>query len=279
MNRTKKNMRRFAFLLFLAVAASAAPGDLPLHTAVTKGGIRFGWVGERSPGPAPTVFFLGGAIEDSLVGPQYTEAIRTLGPAVLCVTFDIPGFGEDRREGEPGSISTWRYRLERGQDLTGDFVRRASAVLDYLIAEGFTDPKRVAAFGTSRGGFVSLHFAAADRRVTQVAGFAPVTDLFALREFATIQNEQPARAVCAARIADRLTDRSIWIMIGSTDFRVSTQRATQFAERVVEAALAQGRAPNIELHIASSGGHALPPGAYEAGARWLRKQWDLDGPK
>lgn len=268
-------MRSLRLLVPFVMATALPAAESQVQTGTTRDGIRFGCIGEKPAAPAPTVFFLGGAVEDSLVGPEYSEAIRTLGPGILCVTLDLPGFGQDRREGEPGSIPTWRYRLDRGEDVTAGFVRRASAVLDHLIAERFTEPARVAAFGTSRGGFISFHFAAGDRRVSHVAGFAPVTDLFALTEFAKMTNEQPARALGAVRIADRLTDRKLWIIIGSTDFRVSTHRTIEFTGRVVEAALAQGRPPMIELHVQPSDGHRVPPASYESGARWLLKQWDL----
>lgn len=266
-------MRPVLRLLLLPLATALASAEAPVQTGTTKDGVRFGWIGARPAAPAPTVFFLGGAIEDSLVGPEYSEAIRTLGPEIFCVTLDIPGFGDDRRAGEPGSIPTWRYRLDRGEDFTAGCVRRASAVLDHLIAERFTDPAHVAAFGTSRGGFISFHFAAADRRVSHLAGFAPVTDLLALAEFAKMTNEQPARVLGAVRIVDRLVDRNLWLIIGSTDFRVSTQRTMEFTERMIEAALAQGRPPTIELHVQPSDGHRVPPASYESAARWLLKQW------
>jgi len=270
-------MRKLLLILPLVLGAAAAvAADPVVNSGVTKDGLRFGWIGDKPTRPMPTVLFIGGAVEDSLVGPEYTEAMRTLGPRFLFATLDIPGFGGDRREGEPGGIATWRYRLDRNEDFIGGFVRRASTVLDHLIAERFTDPTHVAAFGTSRGSFLSLHFSAADPRVTHVAGYAPVTDLFALSEFAKMVNEQPARLICASRIADRLTERKIWLIIGSTDFRVSTERTMDFTERVVESALAQGRIPAIELHVQTSEGHRVPPFSYESGARWLIRQWASD---
>src|SRR5438105_2232789 len=55
-----------------------------------------------------------------------------------------------------------------GEDFVGDTVRRSIAVLDYLVAQRYTDPARVAAFGTSRGAFMAFHFAAVDRRVRSI---------------------------------------------------------------------------------------------------------------
>jgi alpha-beta hydrolase superfamily lysophospholipase len=260
-------------LILALLPAALLPAEIHVKTAATRGGVPFGWVGEKPESPAPTVFFFGGAIADSLTQPHYQDAIDGLGPAVFKVTMDLPGHGSDKRPDEPASLQAWRHRLDRGEDLTGEFVRRASPVLDYLVEAKLTDPARVAVFGTSRGGFMAFHFAAQDPRVRYIAGFAPVTDLLALREFFEMPGKERARAIAARQLADRLHDRSVWITIGSTDDRVDTNRAIEFTQRVVEAADARGARPRIELHVEPSEGHRAPDGAYGSAARWLLKQW------
>jgi dipeptidyl aminopeptidase/acylaminoacyl peptidase len=146
-------------------------------------------------------------------------------------------------------------------------------VLDYLIRQGFTDGTRVAVFGTSRGGFMAFHFAAAEPRVRHIAAFAPVTDLLTLREFFEMPNDQRARAIAANTLAGRLQDCAIWIIIGSTDHRVGTSRAVAFTQRLIEVAEARGRRPSIELHIEPTEGHRVPDGCYAQAAHWLQKQW------
>ena len=69
------------------------------------------------------------------------------------------------------------------RDFVAEFNNRLSKVLDHLIKQGISDPEKIAACGTSRGGFLALHAAIHDPRVKCVAGFAPVTDLSVLREF------------------------------------------------------------------------------------------------
>jgi alpha-beta hydrolase superfamily lysophospholipase len=262
-----------ALLLFLPDVRSAA--DAHLQRSTTKEGIAFGWVGDLPSKPAPTVFFLGGAIEDSLTQPHYLEAVDALGAGVWCVTIDLPSHGRGRRPGEPTSLAGWRFRFEHNEDVTADFVREASAVLDHLIAQKYTDPARVAVFGTSRGGFMAFHFAAVDPRVSQVAGFSPVTDLFALSEFAGLANDRLARARSAALLVDKLRDRGIWLTIGSTDQRVGTRAVFDFVERVIAAAEAIDRQPGIELHVQTTEGHAVPVDAYKNAAHWLRRAWSL----
>ncbi|MFN0167397.1 MAG: prolyl oligopeptidase family serine peptidase, partial [Bryobacteraceae bacterium] len=202
-----------ALLLFLTPGANLA-ADPRLQILKTPDGIRFGLIGAKPAAPSPTVFFLGGGVEDSLSEPQYIEAQNEFGPGVLHVTIDLPGHGAERREGQPASLRGWRYRLDQGENLVAGVVRRATAVLDHLVRERYTDPAKVGAFGTSRGGFMAFHFAAAEPRIRHIAAFAPVTDLLALGEFFGMPNDHRARAIAATSLAGRLADRGIWIIIG-----------------------------------------------------------------
>jgi hypothetical protein len=122
---------------------------------------------------------------------------------------------------------------------------------------------------------MAFHFAAVDPRVSQVAGFSPVTDLFALSEFAGLANDRLARARSAALLVDKLRDRGIWLTIGSTDQRVGTRAVFDFVERVIAAAEAIDRQPGIELHVQTTEGHAVPVDAYKNAAHWLRRAWSL----
>lgn len=261
-------------LALLLLACPAALAQVALTQAVTPSGERFLLAGEKPPAPAPTVFFLGGEMRDSLTQQRYIDAQVALGRDVLKVSLDLPGHGADHRATDTAtSLAAWRTRMDKGEDLVTSFTRRATAVLDHLIAERYTDPKRVAAFGTSRGGFMALHFAAADPRVRDVAAFAPVTDLLALREFHEMNPDHLARAANASRLADPLDDRGIWVVIGSTDHRVATRSAIAFVERVVESAEARGRRPAIELHLLPANGHTIPDSSYPQAARWLLARW------
>src|SRR5205085_2081100 len=95
----------------------------------------------------------------------------------VCVTLDAPCHGKDNTENADNPLATWRARIERGDRLVDDFSARCTRVLDYLVAEKYADPARAAAAGISRGGFLALHWAAAEPRVRCVAAFSPVTEL------------------------------------------------------------------------------------------------------
>jgi dienelactone hydrolase len=122
-------------------------------------------------------------------------------------------------------------------------------VLDHLIAAGVADPERVAACGTSRGGFAALHFAAADPRVKCVAAFAPATDLGALSEFRGAGDHPLAARLALQRRDDDLAGRAVWLVIGDRDERVGTDHV-----------------------VSEPRGHATPAGAAEQGAKWIEQQ-------
>ena len=258
------------WLLFPALLGAAPT----LQTDTTAAGVRYGWVGSRPTQPAPTVVFLGGAIAENLTQPHYLEGVDALGPRIWCVTLDLPGHGSETQAGEPGGIATWRQRLERNEAFLEPYVRRVSGVLDEWIARKHSDPARIGLFGTSRGGFIALHLAAAEPRIRLVAGFAPVTELMTLSEFAGLRDDYRARRYGAIRLADQLSDRPIWLIIGTTDFRVGTRDTVAFAERLMETAIVRGRKPAVELHLEPSDGHRVPPLSYARAAAWARQQFE-----
>lgn len=263
-------------LLLLAVletCALAADGD-SVKVLQTPGGIRFGIRGDKKQTPAPTLLVCAQTIQGTLASEDYNKIGRLLArEGFLSVALDLPCHGKDERAGEPAGLNGWAARLAKDEDLVADFTKKASAVLDYLIAEGYTDPKQVATAGTSRGGFIALHFGAANPRVRCVVAFAPVTDLLALREFAGMEKNDKTNALSLGRQAERLAGRPIWLCIGNNDQRVDTDRAIAFTRRVVQASAAAKKPPLVELHVMTSAGHTIHPTAHDEAAAWLAKQF------
>ena len=184
-------MRRLSRLSAIVFsAAQLAPfGYAELTCLSTPDGIRFGLVGAKQTKPAPTLLIFAGSLEQSLEDANYNGAGTVAAQhGFLLVSLDLPSHGRQKRVDERAGLDGWRDRIAKGENIVAQFVAQASSVLDFLIAQGYTDPARVAVSGTSRGGFLALHLAAADPRVHSVVAFAPVTDLLALREFAGIGN-------------------------------------------------------------------------------------------
>ena len=260
-----------AILLASAQLCTAAGGELKPQILTTPAGVRFGISGAKPRQPAPTLVVLATSIEDTLGNKAYLKAGNDLAPrGFLLVSIDLPCHGQSRRSGEAEGLHGWRLRLDKGKPLIDEINRDLSAVLDFLIAQRYTDPKRIAACGTSRGGFAALHFAAHDARVRCVAAYSPVTDLAVLREFTGSSSQ--VHALALVRKADALAGRPIWIMIGDDDGRVSTDKAIAFARALSHAAYARKLASGVELHVMPVAAHSGPPEAGTLSAAWIHKQ-------
>jgi len=255
---------------------SAADSDPALTIQETSSGIRFGmWARLMTP-PAPTLFILASSIEETLADEYFRQAGTELARrGYVCVAIDLPSHGLERRDGEPPGLDGWRWRLDRAEDIVAATNRRLSAVLDHLIAEGHADPARIAVCGTSRGGFLAMHFAASDPRVRAVAAYAPVTDLTSLREFRGAEGDPLVASLALIRQKDALAHRAVWIIIGDRDERVDTDKAVNLARQITVSALAQGRDAKVDLHVPREPrGHTTPRGAVEQSVEWIQRQMD-----
>lgn len=270
-----------SFLLLVPVAGRAAAEADPVKIDLRRlpGGLRFGLIGDRPAQPAPTLFVLQGDLDVARKEPIYTEVARIMARhGFVSVLLDAPAHGEDRREGEPPQLAGWAARVERGENFVAPFNARASAVLDYLVKECYTDPTRVAACGTSRGGFLAFHFAAAEPRIRFIGGIAALTDLTALKEFATVTNRSQAEALSLRTLVSRLAGRPAWVCIGNNDARIDTDRVIGFTRALVKAT-AQAQKPEaavpVEVVINTSAGHRSSLRDHELLAAWLLQQFGL----
>jgi dienelactone hydrolase len=260
--------------LLLVLVPGARGADAPgVRILSTPSGVRFGLLGDKGAAPAPTLFVFANAIEETLGNDDYNKAGRLLADkGYLCVALDLPCHGKEEKPGEPAGLGGWAARLAKGEDPVPGFLKNASAVLDFLIAEHYTDPKRVAAGGTSRGGFMALHFAAGEPRVKCVAAFAPVTDLTALREFAPLKDQAATRALALVNRADPLAARPVWLCIGNHDERVGTDLAIAFTRKLVAAAVSRNKPAAVELHVMPVAGHTIHKTAHDEVAAWVAGQ-------
>lgn len=265
-------------ILMLAVGHAHGDDRAEVKPAVqilkTDDGVRFGILGNKPAQPAPTLVLLASTPEVTLGNDDYLQAGVTLSKqGYLCVSLDLPCHGQERAPGEPDGLAGWRYRLEKGEDFVGDLQRRTRAMLDYLIVNKLTDPNRIAACGTSRGGFSALHVAAADKRIRCVAAMAPVTDLMVLEEFKTLSPPDKAAALSIEKHAEKLVDQGVWIVIGDRDVRVGTDHAIAFARRLSAIAVERNVPSHVELLVRSEPrGHTTPPGAAAQAAAWIAAQ-------
>ena len=266
---------RIAFSLLLLAAtlntARAEATDAPVDVRETPGSVEYGVWGQPDRLPAPTLFVLAGTIDSTLAKPTYRQCGNELFEhGFLCVSIDIPCHGTQAREGEPSGLGGWSARAANQDDFVAECNTRLSEVLDHLIDTGAADPDRIAACGTSRGGFLAIHFAAHDDRVRCVAGFAPVTDLEALSEFHEIADDPFVHSLSVSKQAERLAGRPVWIVIGDHDDRVGTDRSIALARRIANASREKGKESRVDLHVlAEPRGHTTPPGSTRLAADWM----------
>ena len=254
--------------------ARATGGPKAVRVLRTESGVRFGVWGEKPDTPSPTLFVLASTINETLGQTYYRQSGNILADqGYLCVSVDLPCHGSERRRDEPEGLGGWRARSERNEDFVAESNARLQQVLDHLIRAGYTNADKVAACGTSRGGFLALHFAASDSRVKCVAAFAPVTDLGALREFEGATRHPLVGSLALAKQAEKLAGRAVWLVIGDQDDRVGTDHTIALARLITAAALEREVASRVELHVIPElGGHTTPSGAAECAAAWIRRQ-------
>jgi dienelactone hydrolase len=272
-------MAHFALLGFAVVVVLFAPAFSMADEATarkvqvlkTPGGVSYGIWGEKPTAPAPTLIILASTVEGTLGDPYYRRAGNILAEqGYLCVSIDLPCHGSEHRANEPPQLEGWRYRAEHNEDFVAGFNKRLSEVLDDLIAQKYSDPARIAICGTSRGGFMSLQFAAHEPRIRCVAAYAPVTDLAALREFHGAEANAMVQSLDVRKQAEKLAGRPVWLIIGDQDERVSTDKAIDLARQITRASLQLKLASQVDLHvIAEPRGHTTPNGAIEGSAAWI----------
>lgn len=166
------------------------------------------------------------------------------------LALDLPCHGADATEPAGQELVCWRKRLESGdRQLFTRFCTGLSAVLDHLGApEAYV-------VGQSRGAYVAVVCAAADRRLRRLVLLKPVTDLTRLTEF---NGFDPGPDFLLTRYQSALADRSILVRIGNADTRVGTDAAIQFAQTV-----------GATLRVVDIPGHDLPEDG--STVEWLTK--------
>jgi len=241
-----------------------------IHILETHSGIRFGCLGEKPTSPAPTLIVIGNELEYSLTNNEINEVGKLLESCgVKCFAIDVPCHGADQREQEPEGLKGWRSRLENEENMVLDFKQRISEVLNFLIQQGYSDSGKIGLAGTSRGGFLALHFMAAEPRVRCAVAFAPVTELTVLEEFHGLELHPLTRSLDLIHQSVKLAGKPMWMCIGNNDWRVGTDRLMKFTHSV-SSLVSKGIIAPVELHVMPTDGHYTHTSAHSEAAAWLK---------
>lgn len=258
----------FAVLLSGCVSQTAVGQSAPVMRT-TPGGVAFALI-QAETLPAPTLLLCALDAETTLTKDPYAHTGKVLHPMGWnVIAIDLPCHGTDQREGEPAQLEGWRYRVEHGENIVTDWRRRVDDVLAHLVQAGISQPGRFVAEGTSRGGYMACQAVAGNPAIRAVAAYSPVTDLRGLREFDGMENDALTEQLSLVHAADALVDRPLWIMIGSQDARVGTDRAVAFARRVVAVADERKQDGKVTLHVMPTKGHSSTNEWHDEAAAWM----------
>jgi pimeloyl-ACP methyl ester carboxylesterase len=236
----------------------------------TVAGTAYAMLRQSATQPAPTLLLLAMAAGSTLTTEPYCMVgwqLHARGWNV--VSLDLPCHGNDQRVDESLELAGWAARTRQGEDIVAPFQQRVNDVIEHLIQTGVTNPDCLAAAGTSRGGFMAFHAAAGNRQISAVAAFSPVTDLRALSEFNGQADNPLVQRLALTHCASVLADRAAWIMIGSADARVDTDRVIAFTRSLTNVAVLQKVAPKVVLHVVPVPGHASFSEWHVDAAEWL----------
>ena len=261
--------------LSVDIAGVIAESESKVLMMHTPDGIEFGiWGNTKRERPAPTLIVLATTIENTLNSAYYRRCGNQLTKrGYLCISINLPCHGDQRVASEPEGLPGWSQRAARNSDFVSEFNNRLSKVLDHLVKQGVSDPKKIAACGTSRGGFLALHAAIHDPRVKCVAGFAPVTDLSVLREFKSTSECQLVKELNLINRAKDLAGRKVWIVIGDQDKRVGTDHAVRLAREISRESRKLKLPSRVTLHVLPEPrGHTIPDEADRMAADWIFQQ-------
>ncbi len=271
--------RILLLVLMLGTIGLADEEKVEMAVLRTPVGVRFGLIGEKPSAPAPTLLVIGLSLEEMQRSPIYTNVARRLIPhGFIGVVLDPPCHGEDARPGEPKDLDGWRYRLDHGEPFIKPFSDKARAVLDHLVEQRYTDPKALAVFGNSRGGFLAFHLAAVEPRIRFIGAIAPVAKLMAVREFAGSPREQDAEKLSLVHLTPHLAGRPVWITIPNHDTRVDTDEAIAFTRALVRAAVEKNPGDDrqiipVDLLVVPAPGHASTVTDHERLVQWFLEQF------
>jgi len=259
-------------LLFICFVLFCKANDSIKHF-ITPNGINYGiWGNYTTSDKIPLLFVLSGTIEESLGSPYFRQCGDQLGQEYgwMCVSIDLPYHGKYKQEGVPSELAGWAYGFDNGINFVHDNNIRLQSVLNELIARYHIDLNRIAVCGTSRGGYLAMHFAAFEPRINAALVFAPVVNLFCLKEFSIIdRSSKVIDSDLYKKIPDLLL-KNLFIVIGADDKRVGSDEVIQFAHEIVKKRLTGGMLGNFELNVMNEPkGHTTPKGGLDRAVKWI----------
>lgn len=220
-------------------------------------------------GPLPSLFYFAISGSDSLTLDPFKQPVQFLrGDMIRIFSMTLPGHENGLLATE--AMALWAEEMGQGVDRVSPFLDSVQLAVDFAIREQFAEPKKMGAAGLSRGGFIAAHLAARDERFRFILGFAPLTRLGKIKEFAHLQKNALVQSFDLERLAEKISDRHIRLYIGNHDSRVGTRECFDFAMALVKQK--KTRTAQVELLIGPSigqMGHGTSPEIFQQGVQWI----------
>lgn len=217
-------------------------------------------------GPLPSFFYFCISGPDTLSLDPFNQPVQFLnGQMIRIFSLTLPGHDLSPKE----AMKVWAQNLEQGRPFLREFIDQAQTALDFVLREKFADPAKLACGGLSRGAFAAAHLAARDERFRHLLGFAPLTRLTKLKEFAHLHDNR----LDLHLLAPALADRHVRLYIGNDDTQVGTKECFDFASAIVKEK--KTRTAHVEFFMYPSigkNGHGTPPEIFQQGAQWILHQ-------
>lgn len=223
-------------------------------------------------GPLPSFFYFSLSGSDSLTLDPFNQPVQFLhGQMIRVFSMTLPGHENNLPATQ--AMKVWADDFTQKLDPINSFLDQFAIALDFAIKQKFVNPEKMAVGGLSRGGFIALHAAARDPLLKYVLAFAPITELYKVKEFAHLHEDPQVRSLDAIHLSPSLTDQHIRIYIGNRDTLVDTRASFNFAMSVVDQAHQKNmRSAGIEYFLHPSighKGHGTPLEIFRQGADWI----------
>ncbi len=246
------------------------------HALEMPSGEKIFWTGPSfDEGPLPAFFYFSLAGDSSLCLAPFNLPIAFLkDEKIRCYSLTLPGHGDGFDDGK--AIAYWARHFSEGENPIANFVDKALAALQFLCERGLVDEGNIAVGGLSRGGFAAVHMAARHEKIKAVLGFAPLTDLLFLHDFADLEEDPYVCQMSLSHHVEMLLGKRLRFYVGNRDVRVGTERCFHFVSRLVECSFENKiRSPQVEMVISPSvgyKGHGTTQHVFYDGVVWLKDQ-------
>lgn len=227
----------------------------------TMDGIEYGFYKGKSDS---LVVVISTDIDESMRGVYSSTSNDLKAKGYSVASIDATCHGKDVERLKASGLDCWRERVDSSKaDIFEPFISALRSVISDIDHGQLSN---VVVLGVSRGGYLALRAAAEIDQIDTVIALAPVTDIFALREFDGFVGREDQYSL--HKYSSVLASKNVFIQINNNDQRVNTDAALSLVGAVVESRPAE--TTNLTLILTPKFGHSTSE--HERAASWAMEQ-------